>query len=223
MSAGRYDEAEAELRRAVEISPAHPQPHLMLSATLLPHRKGRSGGERKAAFTSSAQGESRDDGSSARSTLLSSDAAPLIKHLQWNRIFPAMMYERVLLVSALAAALLPGQTDWPVFGHDPGARRFSPLKQINVGNIKRLQRAWTFHTGKPGSEGIPIVVGGVMYLAAANGLFAIEPETGKQIWHFEATQVALRGLAYWPGDKTTHPRVFAGVKGGMIALDATTG
>ena len=35
--------------------------------------------------------------------------------------------------------------------------------------------------------------------------------------------MALRGLAYWPGDKTTHPRVFAGVKGGMIALDATTG
>ena len=101
--------------------------------------------------------------------------------------------------------------------------RFSPLKQINTGNIDRLQRAWTFHTGKPGSEGIPIVVGGVMYLAAANGLFAIEPETGKQIWHYEATQVALRGLAYWPGDKTTHPRVFAGVKGGMIAIDATTG
>ena len=37
------------------------------------------------------------------------------------------------------------------------------------------------------------------------------------------TQVALRGLAYWPGDKTTHPRVFAGIKGGMIASDAVTG
>ncbi len=83
--------------------------------------------------------------------------------------------------------------------------------------------AWTFHTGKPGSEAVPVVVGGVMYAAAANGIFAIEPETGKQIWHYEATQVALRGLAYWPGDKQTHPRVFAGVKGGMIAIDVTTG
>jgi quinoprotein glucose dehydrogenase len=110
-----------------------------------------------------------------------------------------------------------------MYGRDPGASRFSPLKQINAGNVSRLQRAWTFHTGKPGSEGIPIVVGGVMYLAAANGIFAIEPETGTQIWHFEATQVALRGLAYWRGDGTTHPRVFAGVKGGMIAIDATTG
>lgn len=134
-----------------------------------------------------------------------------------------MMYRRILLTGAFALGLVQAQTDWPVYGHDPGAMRFSPLKQVNTGNIARLQRAWTFHTGKPGSEGIPIVVGGVMYLAAANGIFAIEPETGRQIWHYEATQVALRGLAWWPGNKTTHPRVFAGIKGGMIAIDAVTG
>ncbi len=127
------------------------------------------------------------------------------------------------MVGFFLAGLLGAQTDWPTYGHDPGAGRFSPLKQIDTGNIARLQPAWTFHTGKPGSEGIPIVVGGVMYLAGANGIFAVEPETGKQIWHFEATQVALRGLAFWPGDKSTHPRIFVGVKGGMIALDATNG
>src|SRR5689334_20033846 len=133
-----------------------------------------------------------------------------------------MLSYRVMLLSAIALPLY-AQTDWPMYGHDPAATRFSPLKQINTGNVARLQRAWTFHTGKPGSEGIPIVVGGVMYVTGANGLFAVEPETGKQIWHYEATQVALRGMAYWPGDRTTHPRVFAGVKGGMIAIDATTG
>ncbi len=101
--------------------------------------------------------------------------------------------------------------------------RYSPLKQIHAGNVDRLQRAWTFHSGKPGSESVPVVVNGVMYLAAANGLFAIEPETGKQIWHHPAEQVALRGLAYWPGSAGTRARVFAGVKGGMIALDAATG
>ena len=110
-----------------------------------------------------------------------------------------------------------------MFGHDPGARRFSPLRQINTSNIEKLQRAWTFHTGEPGSEAIPVVVGGVLYTAAANGIFAIQPETGHPIWHYETTQVALRGLAYWPGEKTTHARVYAGVKGGMIAIDVTTG
>ena len=134
-----------------------------------------------------------------------------------------MPYRRVLLVAALALTVVRAQTDWPMYGHDPGARRFSPLTQINPANVHRLQPAWTFHTGQPGSEAIPLVAGGVMYAAAANGIFAIEPETGKQIWHYEATQVALRGLAYWPGEKLTHARVFAGVKGGMIAIDVTTG
>jgi glucose dehydrogenase len=128
-----------------------------------------------------------------------------------------------LLLMAFAAALLHAQTDWPMYGHDPGASRFSPLKQITAGNVDRLQRAWTFHTGKPGSEGIPVVVDGVMYVTAANGIFAIEPDTGKQLWHYEATQVALRGLTYWPGDKVTHARVYAGVKGGMVAIDVVTG
>ncbi len=130
---------------------------------------------------------------------------------------------RIFRTAVLAASIIEAQTDWPMYGHDPGAARFSPLKQINVANVAKLQHAWTFHTGKPGSEAVPIVIGGVMYLAASNGIFAIEPETGKQIWHYEATQVALRGLAYWPGEKLTHPRVFAGVKGGMIAIDVTTG
>jgi quinoprotein glucose dehydrogenase len=133
------------------------------------------------------------------------------------------MTVRLLNLIVLGTALCFAQTDWPLFGHDPGARRFSPLKQINTGNIQRLQHAWTFHTGKPGSEGIPIVVDGVMYVTGANGLFAVEPETGRKIWHYEATQVALRGLAYWPGNKQTHPRVYAGVKGGLIAIDATNG
>jgi quinoprotein glucose dehydrogenase len=124
-----------------------------------------------------------------------------------------------LLVSTLAWP----QTDWPMHGHDPGSRRFSPLRQIDVTTVGRLRHAWTFHTGKPGGEGIPIVVNGVMYLAAANGLFAIEPETGRRLWHYEAANVALRGLAYWPGGKQRRARVYAGVRGGMIALDAATG
>ena len=38
------------------------------------------------------------------------------------------------------------QTDWPSFGNDPGAMRFSPLKQINTGNVTQLKLAWKFDT-----------------------------------------------------------------------------
>lgn len=135
-----------------------------------------------------------------------------------GRIAPALA-----LLGVLAAPLSCAEGDWPVYGFDAAASRFSPLKQITTSNVARLRRAWTFHAGKPGSEAIPIVVDGAMYVTAANGIFALEPETGKQIWHFPATRVALRGLAYWPGDKKTRPRIFAGVEGGMVALDAATG
>ncbi|MEX2302225.1 MAG: pyrroloquinoline quinone-dependent dehydrogenase [Bryobacterales bacterium] len=131
---------------------------------------------------------------------------------------------RFILVSTLCAAALPGQTDWPVFGHDPGAMRYSPLKQINTKNISRLERAWTFHSGKPGSEATPVVVDGVMYLTQPNGIFALEPETGKLIWHFETENAAaLRGLTYWPGNRVTHPRVLSGVRDKLVAIDVTTG
>ena len=35
--------------------------------------------------------------------------------------------------------------DWPYYGHDPGARRFSPLTQIPAERC-HVTRAWTFDT-----------------------------------------------------------------------------
>ena len=37
--------------------------------------------------------------------------------------------------------------DWPHYGADPGGTRFSPLTQINPGNVDGLRIAWTYHTG----------------------------------------------------------------------------
>ena len=115
------------------------------------------------------------------------------------------------------------QTDWPSYGNDPGAMRFSSLRQIDAGNVGRLNLAWTFRTGKPGSEAIPIVVDGVMYVTAPDGVYALVPETGELLWKYDAAPVALRGLAYWPGAGSLHPRVFAGNKHFLLALDVTTG
>lgn len=128
-----------------------------------------------------------------------------------------------MLLAGFCLATLHAQDDWPVFGRDPGAARFSPLKQINTKNIGRLRPAWTFRSGSPGSETTPLVVDGVMYFTQPTGFFAIEPETGKLIWKYEAQGAAIRGLGYWPGDKTTHPRVFAGVRDKLVAIDVTTG
>jgi quinoprotein glucose dehydrogenase len=101
--------------------------------------------------------------------------------------------------------------------------RFSTLRQIHTGNVGRLQQAWTFRTGKPGSEAIPIVVDGVMYVTAPDGVYAVVPETGEFLWKHDGSPMALRGLAYWPGEGGLHSRVFTGNGPYLLALDVTTG
>jgi len=115
--------------------------------------------------------------------------------------------------------------DWQSAGRDPGAQRFSPLTQITASNVSTLQVAWTYDTGSPGLQATPLVIGGMMYVTGGKSVFALEPETGKQIWRFDAAgPVSRRGVAYWPGDANHPPRLFAGAgEGRMAALDAKTG
>jgi glucose dehydrogenase len=82
--------------------------------------------------------------------------------------------------------------DWPMYRHDDAGTGYSPLAQINTGNVASLTQVWTYSLqsdapaatgrggpGGPNSEATPIVVNGVMYLPAANRVMALEPETGK--------------------------------------------
>jgi quinoprotein glucose dehydrogenase len=50
-----------------------------------------------------------------------------------------------LSVPALSAPAQAGPGDWPTYGHDAGGGRFSPLDQINTGNVAGLKPAWTYH------------------------------------------------------------------------------
>jgi glucose dehydrogenase len=76
-------------------------------------------------------------------------------------------------VSPVGAASV--ETGRPMYGHDAWGLRYSPLTQITPENVARLERAWTFHTGKSGSEATPLVISGVMYTSSPDGIFALEP------------------------------------------------
>jgi len=127
-----------------------------------------------------------------------------------------------------------GQTDWPVYAHDPGANRYSPLTQINANNVSKLVQAWTYDTkpatppaGMRDARTTPLVVNGVMYFVTAfRGVVAVDPETGKNIWSFEHKRNArpAKGIAYWPGGNGSPPTLFFGTDDGyMYALNAKTG
>src|SRR6187397_3640849 len=105
---------------------------------------------------------------------------------------------------AASAATLLAQNNWTSVGQDVGATKYSTLDQINTGNVKSLQKAWTFHTGdKTGFfESTPVVVDGTMYVTAQNGTYALDASTGAQLWKFESDGGTRRGITYWPGDAT---------------------
>jgi quinate dehydrogenase (quinone) len=130
-----------------------------------------------------------------------------------------------LALTALGAPQRGPDGDWPSFGRDPGAQRYSPLTQITRENVAELHQAWSFDTGATNLQVTPVVVNDLMYLTGGTCVFALEPETGKEIWRYDAkTKVARRGVAYWPGDGRLSPRIYTGVGDGLLlALDAKTG
>jgi quinoprotein glucose dehydrogenase len=136
---------------------------------------------------------------------------------------------------AVGASAAPGaRTDWPNYGNDRGAQRYSPLTQITPENVTSLKVAWTYHM-KPAdakrvatSETTPLVVGNIMYLGSPYGhIVALDATTGKEIWKYKLPGIerpAPRGIAYWPGDKDDAPELLFGTNDGkLVAIDVKTG
>jgi quinoprotein glucose dehydrogenase len=125
--------------------------------------------------------------------------------------------------------------DWPAYGRDPGGMRFSPLTQIDRGNVARLAVAWTYRTGEPlptadrrrSLEVTPIVLNGTMYISTPLGkVIALDPVSGQEKWRFDAKVDANvrfgdfnnRGVTAWR-DRI----IVATVDARLISLDAATG
>lgn len=153
---------------------------------------------------------------------------------------------RVLTITVLATAIASAaaaQTDWPLYGHDPGGLQYSPLKEIDIRNVAKLQVAWTYDTrppAVPASEGVearpaprnrasqatPLMVGGVLYLSTPyNRVVAMAPETGEKIWEYASEYTpSVRGIAYWAGDEVLPPQIVVGTMNGwLFTLNAKTG
>ncbi len=127
--------------------------------------------------------------------------------------------------------------DWPTYNRDLAGTRHSPLDQIDTRTVGTLREAWSyqFHPEDGFIEGpspaelfqqvTPIVVDGVMYLAAGNRVVALQPETGEEIWRHELTEglASFRGVAYGRGTDTHEPRIYYTSLWKVIALKAGTG
>jgi len=121
--------------------------------------------------------------------------------------------------------------EWLSNGRTYDEQRFSPLRQINTGNVKKLGLAWyaDLDTAR-GQEATPLVVDGTVYIATAwSKVKAYDAVSGKVRWEYDprvpgaaavraCCDVVNRGLAAWD------ERLFLGtLDGRLIALDRRTG
>jgi len=75
----------------------------------------------------------------------------------------------------------PGNVLTESMGFD--RKSYSPLKQINKATVKRLVPVWnTALSNEEGELAAPTVFDGVMYVINGKWTFAIDVETGRQIW-----------------------------------------
>lgn len=76
--------------------------------------------------------------------------------------------------------------NWLMYSRTYNGWRFSPLDQINTGNVNRLKVKWLFqgrHQEK--FETTPLVVDGIMYLTVPeNDIVALDAETGRTLWTY---------------------------------------
>lgn len=76
-------------------------------------------------------------------------------------------------------------SDWPTYHGSYTANRHSELAQIQRNNVRSLAAEWFFPvSGQRMIEGTPVVVDGIMYITGVNQVFALDAETGREIWQY---------------------------------------
>src|SRR5215471_225394 len=135
--------------------------------------------------------------------------------------------------SELTQALPVGvETDWEFYLGSPGNTHYSPLTQINVSNVSKLQQVWSFDTKETGGlETTPLMIDGVLYAyTPKQEVMALDAATGALRWTFDSQRDfpsekvasrAERGLAYWHNGN--EKRIFAGISSYVYAVDPATG
>jgi alcohol dehydrogenase (cytochrome c) len=116
------------------------------------------------------------------------------------------------------------------YGMGYSQNRFSPLKQIDKANVKRLVPVWSLSLDNQwGEQAQPIVYNGVMYVTDAKSTVAIDVATGKQIWKTpvewlpETPRIVCCGVSN-KGAAIYNGKVFrTTLDAFVVALDAKTG
>jgi quinohemoprotein ethanol dehydrogenase len=143
---------------------------------------------------------------------------------------PAPSVNAAAVDAARLAQVNPDQ--WLTAGRDAAGTYYSPLEDINAGNVAQLGFAWDYRlaTNHRGLEATPLVIDGVMYASGNFGrVYALDAASGKELWIYDpevdgrwaryaCCDAVNRGLVAFDG------RLYVGaIDGWLHAIDARSG
>lgn len=119
----------------------------------------------------------------------------------------------------------PAPEDWPAWRRSHRGLGYSPLDQINTGNVGNLRIAWAQALPAGVNMNEPLVRDGVLYVFGyGDQVFAFDAASGRQLWRYQrrvpqGTQLNSRKTIALYGD-----RLYTATSDNhMVALDARTG
>ncbi|MFT4046426.1 MAG: pyrroloquinoline quinone-dependent dehydrogenase [Solimonas sp.] len=152
--------------------------------------------------------------------------------------FAALVMLGGALIPALTAHANEAFTDQRQMG-----TKYSPLKQIDAGNVQGLQLAWEYHTGETSHDSRvldafedepSLIDGNLVICSTSRRLIALDPASGRQRWIYDPKAKATgmrkcRGISAWtdeaaPAGAMCRTRIFLGTADyRLVAVDAKTG
>jgi len=135
-------------------------------------------------------------------------------------------------ITHVATALAGDGSDgsWASYGRGFDATHYSPLTEINDGNVDKLGLAWAVDLPVGPSHSAPLAVDGAIYFSrGSTELVAVDAVTGKLKWKYDtkAAEVAgdkmrmawgTRGIGFW------NNKLYVGtLDGRLLAINADNG
>ncbi|CAN7573650.1 membrane-bound PQQ-dependent dehydrogenase, glucose/quinate/shikimate family [Devosia sp. LjRoot3] len=130
--------------------------------------------------------------------------------------------------------------NWTSYGRTTAGLRYSPFDQINRDNVKDLDVAWTYRTGRGDigfDQNTPLQIDDLVYsCTTTNVVIALNGDSGEEVWKFDPKASApfwqrCRGLGYFelPADQQVDGQlcntrlIMTTVDARLFAIDAKTG
>ncbi len=121
----------------------------------------------------------------------------------------------------------PPAADWLMWRRTYDSQGFSPLTQINRGNVAHLRMAWSLALPIGGNEITPLVHDGVLFIESADTIEALDAASGRQLWQYVRALPA--GLRNGRGSRMKGMAIYQDLlyaptpDGHVVALDVHNG